>query len=99
MNKKHYPSRPNKTAKFSSNVKSLSNHINTNKQDIYSISYSPLVKIEDSSFNKKLEDHWQNTIANLNTGNSLTQYTHFILNRMGYQELAVLGSDAPCGGR
>lgn len=92
MSKKHYPSTPNKTTKFADNVKSLNNHMNT-QQPNQSIPYSPLVKIEDADFNKKLQDHWQNNIANLNTGNSLTQYSHFILNRMGYQDLAMLASD------
>lgn len=73
MSKKHYPSTPNKTTKFADNVKSLNNHMNT-QQPNQSIPYSPLVKIEDADFNKKLQDHWQNNIANLNTGNSITQY-------------------------
>lgn len=89
---KYYPTAPKNRIK--DNIKTLYNLLlnkNNNTLDL-----RPLVSFEDSydheSWKKHFIDGWQNSYANLGTGNSLMQHSQFILQRIGYPELAKLSS-------
>lgn len=93
MNKPHYPS--NKS-RFADNIAAL---FQVFKRD-NATSINPLLniqmltKIQDSDLSQRIQDHWANEVANIGAGNSIMQHSHFLLNRISYQELAMLaGAD------
>lgn len=89
---KHYPSASK--ARFTDNIRALftfsASKAQAQNQHIYA---EPLTRIQDSELAKRIQDHWQNEVANLSVGNSLSQHTRFILNRIPYQQLAMIASD------
>ena len=89
---KHYPS--SSKARFTDNIRALFN-FSASKAQLQNapLIAEPLVKIQDSHLEAQIRDHWQNEVANLSVNNSLTQHTKFILNRIPYQQLAMLVSD------
>ncbi|WP_265604351.1 anti-CBASS protein Acb1 family protein, partial [Campylobacter jejuni] len=48
----------------------------------------------DLTWASRFKDEWFNEIGNVNAGNSLTQYSSFLINRMPYNECAFLASDS-----
>lgn len=89
---KHYPS--SSKARFTDNIRALFNFTASKSQAQNTLLIAePLVKIQDSHLEMQVRDHWQNEVANLSVNNSLTQHTKFILNRIPYQQLAMLASD------
>ena len=91
---KYYPTAPK--TKIKDNIRALYDYF-FNKQEAKNIlDLSPLVSFKDSYNHKEWEKHfkdgWQNSYANLGTGNSLMQHSQFILKRIGYPELAKLSS-------
>lgn len=87
---KHYPSHSKN--RFTDNIRALFNLNKAQAQNTHSI-IEPLVKIQDSELQTRIMDYWQNEVANLSVNNSLSQHTKFILNRIPYQQLAMLASD------
>lgn len=87
---KHYPSQ-SKT-RFADNIRALFN-LNKSKAQNALLIIEPLVKIQDAELESRIMDYWQNEVANLSANNSLSQHTKFILNRIPYQQLAILASD------
>ena len=91
---KYYPTAPK--TKIKDNIRTLYDYF-FNKQEAKNIlDLSPLVSFKDSYDHKEWEkyfrDGWENSYANLGTGNSLMQHSQFILKRIGYPELAKLSS-------
>lgn len=89
---KHYPS--SSKARFTDNIRALFN-FSASKAQLQNapLIAEPLTRIQDSYLEAQIRDHWQNEVANLSANNSLTQHTKFILNRIPYQQLAMLASD------
>lgn len=89
---KHYPSASK--ARFTDNIRALftfsASKAQAQNQHIHA---EPLTRIQDSELAQRIQDHWQNEVANLSVGNSLSQHTRFILNRIPYQQLAMIASD------
>ena len=91
---KHYPS--NSKARFSDNIKALFSSFTQKKQAQININplsnFEPLTKIQDENLKAKINDYWINEVANLRVNNSLMQHSHFVLERLPYQQLAMLAS-------
>lgn len=91
---KYYPTAPKD--KIKSNIRALYDYFLGRQQQKQFLDLSPLVSFADSYDHKEWEKHfkdgWQNSYANLGTGNSLMQHSQFILQRIGYPELAKLSS-------
>lgn len=91
---KYYPTAPKH--KIKDNIRELFNYFVQKQSDKERINLAPLVSFKDSydhaEWEKHFKDSWQNSYANLGTGNSLMQHSHFILQRIGYPELAKLSS-------
>ena len=91
---KYYPTAPKD--KIKANIKALYDFFLGKEQQKQRLNLSPLVSFKDSYNHKEWEQHfkdgWQNSYANLSTGNSLMQHSQFILQRIGYPELAKLSS-------
>ena len=91
---KYYPTAPKD--KIKANIKALYDFFLGKEQQKQRLNLSPLVSFKDSYNHKEWEqyfkDGWQNSYANLSTGNSLMQHSQFILQRIGYPELAKLSS-------
>ena len=91
---KYYPTAPKD--KIKANIKALYDFLLGKEQQKQRLDLSPLVSFADSYDHKEWEQHfkdgWQNSYANLSTGNSLMQHSQFILQRIGYPELAKLSS-------
>ena len=91
---KYYPTAPKD--KIKNNIRALYDFFLGKEQQKQRLDLSPLVSFKDSYDHKEWEKHfkdgWQNSYANLGTGNSLMQHSQFILQRIGYPELAKLSS-------
>ena len=91
---KYYPTAPKD--KIKDNIRALYDFFLGREQQKQRLDLSPLVSFKDSYDHKEWEKHfkdgWQNSYANLGTGNSLMQHSQFILQRIGYPELAKLSS-------
>lgn len=89
---KYYPTAPKNRIK--DNIKTLYDFLISKNKN--TLDLSPLVSFKDSydheAWQKHFLDGWQNSYANLGTGNSLMQHSQFILQRIGYPELAKLSS-------
>lgn len=96
MNKPHYPS--TSKARFADNISALFNAFKTKPSYDNPLAnlanMETLTRIQDDNLRQRVQDHWINEVANLSVGNSIMQHSHFILNRIPYQELAMIsGAD------
>lgn len=91
---KYYPTAPKNRIK--DNISALLNYFKDLGNSKQNINIEPLVSFSDSYSHKEWQkiflDTWQNSYANLGTGNSLMQHTNFVLHRIGYPELAKIYS-------
>lgn len=97
--RRFYPSTP-KTKQ--NNHNNQTNWKNTFQDDTLSIHYdiTPMVNFQDEAVNtqfnawkNKFQDDWINSVASINSHNSIAQYNEFILNRLSYVECSHLSID------
>ena len=91
--KRYYPSTPKaKLENIANNISYIS------KKNIKQTSFEPLVEFDKQEFKhnewvNQVMDSWNNKVANIDTNNSVMQYSQFILKRKSYQELSALSAD------
>lgn len=97
--KRFYPSVRKDSAK--DNVNRYNRMVESQFNNDFNLDLTPPFRIQDEQCKEVFEtwatrfkDEWFNEIGNVNAGNSLTQYSSFLINRMPYNECAFLASDS-----
>lgn len=97
MNKKRFY--PSMSRRQKENINRFNGMVANQDENILDL--TPPFKFQDARcenvFNdwaKRFQDEWINVNANVNANNSLTQYSDYIVNRVGYSECAFLASDS-----